>query len=133
MKYEDIDSISDVIQYLDGGNTLTGSQAFALSKKLNIDSRRIERLIEGRKQVSDRQQQREFAEANAVTGPEIVGVNDIDDIARLAGQGKTFSEYQIWALSKSLQVSEGEVNNAIEPRIAPILKDPVSPINIFAG
>ena len=25
------------------------------------------------------------------------------------------------------------VNNAIEPRIAPILKDPVSPINIFAG
>jgi len=25
------------------------------------------------------------------------------------------------------------VNNAIEPRIAPILRDPVSPINIFAG
>ena len=25
------------------------------------------------------------------------------------------------------------VNNAIEPKIAPILKDPVSPINIFAG
>ena len=25
------------------------------------------------------------------------------------------------------------VNNAIEPRIAPMLKDPVSPINIFAG
>ena len=25
------------------------------------------------------------------------------------------------------------VNNAIEPRIAPIVKDPVSPINIFAG
>jgi hypothetical protein len=123
VKYEDIDSISDVIQYLDGGNTLTGSQAFALSKKLNIDSRRIERLIEGRKQVSDRQQQREFAEANAVTGPEIVGVNDIDDIARLAGQGKTFSEYQIWALSKSLQVSEGEVNNAIEQGYAQVEGD----------
>ncbi len=101
MKYEDIDSISDVIQYLDGGNTLTGSQAFALSKKLNIDSRRIERLIEGRKQVS----------------------NDIDDIARLAGQGKTFSEYQIWALSKSLQVSEGEVNNAIEQGYAQVEGD----------
>ena len=25
------------------------------------------------------------------------------------------------------------VNNAIEPKIAPILKEPVSPINIFAG
>ena len=25
------------------------------------------------------------------------------------------------------------VNNAIEPRIAPMLKDPVSPIKIFAG
>ena len=25
------------------------------------------------------------------------------------------------------------VNNAIEPRIAPILRDPVSHINIFAG
>ena len=25
------------------------------------------------------------------------------------------------------------VNNAMEPKIAPILKDPVSPINIFAG
>ena len=34
---------------------------------------------------------------------------------------------------KIVKVTTLFVNNAIEPKIAPILKDPVSPINIFAG
>ena len=36
-------------------------------------------------------------------------------------------------LEKIDKLKRLSVNNAIEPRIAPILKDPVSPINIFAG
>ena len=120
MTYEEIDNISDVIEYLDGGNTLTGSQTIALARKLGIDPSRIEKLQDDRKQPSDKQKQREFEEANALTNEDIVGVNDIDDIARLAGQGKIFSDYQIWALSKSLQVSEGEVNDAIEQGYAQV-------------
>ena len=123
MKYEDIDSISDVIEYLDGGNTLTGSQSFALGRKLGIDPSRIEKMQDDRKQPSDKDKQREFEEANALTNEDIVGVNDIDDIARLAGQGRIFSDYQIWALSKSLQVSEGEVNDAIEQGYAQVDDD----------
>lgn len=114
MKYEDIDSIDDVINYLDDGNTFTGSQTLALARKLGIDPSRIEKMQDDRKQPSDNK------EANAVTGQEIVDVTDIDEVARLAGQGKTFSDYQIWALSKSLQVSEGEINDAIEQGYAQV-------------
>ena len=36
-------------------------------------------------------------------------------------------------IEKIDKVKTLSVNNAMEPRIAPILRDPVSPINIFAG
>ena len=39
MKYNDIESVNDLIKYLDDGNTLTMSQVSFVANKLNIESR----------------------------------------------------------------------------------------------
>jgi hypothetical protein len=84
------------------------SQVTFLSNKLDIDSDRIEKMI------NRREEPKKVEVKNEVSGDEVVAVTELDDVTRLANDGKTFSSYQIWALSKSLGVTESAINNAIE-------------------
>ena len=100
MKYNDIESVNDLIKYLDDGNTLTMSQVSFVANKLNIESSRIETMINRRKEPE------QVETNNELTGSEVVSIASLEQVTSFAMDGKTFSDYQIWALSKSLGVPE---------------------------
>lgn len=114
MKYNDIESVNDLIKYLDDGNTLTMSQVSFVANKLNIESSRIETMINRRKEPE------QVETNNELTGSEVVSIASLEQVTSFAMDGKTFSDYQIWALSKSLGVPEAEINNAIEQGYAEV-------------
>ena len=118
VKYADIESLDDLLAFVRAGNQLTASQVSFLSNKLDIDRDRVAGIA----RISEPAPV-DKPDDKSLTSAELLNIFTLEDITELSLDGRTFDDFQIKILAKSLRVPEASINNAIEQGFAELPGD----------